>query len=440
MTQNGFSLDLNLCTGCEACVVACTIENQLPWGTSWRSVDGFNTRHLPQAPTYHLSLACNHCADAPCESNCPALAYDKDPDTGAVLLDPERCIGCKYCTWACPYDAPHYDSTAGIVSKCTFCQHRQVEGLQPACVAQCPTGALGFSEIGTLPGVEDVPGFPRTPANPAIRFVPSRSSSPCEAAAAVHPHSILPALPQRASSKTSFRSEAPLWAFSLTCSFLVGASTTSAGREWLPGPVFLLLAILAASASTLHLGRKERAWRAILNWRRSWLSREILLFTAFAGLGTVEFMRWMPVAWGGWLVAVAGLCTLFAIDKVYSVTATPGLDWHSARTLGTGLMLAGVIAQSPWLFGVVAALKAASYVARKYQFRRRGVAWRPAVSLVRLVAGLAVPLTLILGGVENTLLLAWMAVAVGEIVDRAEFYLELEISTPARQIQRDLAA
>jgi len=440
VTQNGFSVDLNLCTGCEACVVACTIENQLPWGTSWRSVDTFNARHVPQAPVYHLSLACNHCADAPCESNCPALAYDRDPVTGAVLLDPERCIGCKYCTWACPYDAPAYDARTGLVSKCTFCQHRQDEGLAPACVTQCPTGALGFGEIGSLAGDAIVPGFPRTAADPSIRFVPSRGASPCPSDALANAHSVLPASPRDIPSKTSLRSEAPLLVFSLVCTLLVGITATASGREWIAWPTFTGLAVLAATASTLHLGRKDRAWRAVLNWRRSWLSREILLFTAFAGLGSVELAGWMPESWGGWLVPLAGFATLFAIDKVYSVTATSGLGWHSARTLATGLMVASAFTGSLLVLGIIASLKLLSYVARKQQYRQANHPWRPAVSTVRVVVGLILPLPLLLWSSDIGMLLAGIALAVGEILDRSEFYLELEISTPAGQIQRDLAA
>ena len=119
--QRSFVLDINTCTGCHACQVACQIENQLQPGTSWRWVDTFNEPRYPGVPVFHLSLACNHCVNAPCMTHCPTLAYSKDPRTGAVILDEAKCIGCKYCTWACPYDAPRFEPAWGVVVKSTFC-------------------------------------------------------------------------------------------------------------------------------------------------------------------------------------------------------------------------------------------------------------------------------------------------------------------------------
>ena len=327
MPRNGFQLDLNLCTGCGACVVACAIENELPWGTSWRWVDTFNRERIPEIPVHHLSLACNHCDQAPCMTACPAAAYRRDPVTGAVVLDPDRCIGCRYCTWACPYDAPRYDPPAGVVSKCTFCNSRQRQGLAPACASQCPTGALRVGPLETLEGRPDAPGFPGTEARPAIRFVPRRPETGLEP-----PEPEAPGLYQgvesaegpwpdrtgRPPAGPSFKSEWPLWVFTLVVPVLVGMMASEAGRDALPWPVFLGASLAAAVASTLHLGRKERAWRAMLGWRTSWLSREIILFNAFAAGGTVALAGllpdWMDAGAGGLLppgtvgVVVAMLC------------------------------------------------------------------------------------------------------------------------------------
>lgn len=440
MAQQGFQLDLNLCTGCHACVIACAIENELPWVASWRRVDTYNPDHIPQLPLHHLSLACNHCAEAPCAKHCPALAYDRDPRTGAALLDADKCIGCRYCTWACPYDAPHYDATAGVVSKCTFCNHRQLEGLHPACATQCPTGALTSGDLESLIGIADVPGFPRTEAEPSIRFVPLRGEAPYPAQAAAFAHSVLPLQPREIASKTSLRSEAPLLIFSLLCALLVGFMATTSGRAVMPLPVFIVGVAIAAGASTMHLGRKERAWRAVLNWRDSWLSREIIMFGVFAVLGTVSQMAGLFLPWIGTYVALSGVALLFAIDRVYGVTRTPGLEWHSARVLWTAILVAGLVAGDPRVWGGVVLLKAAAYLARKLNRRRTGRTTRPVPSALRCCVGLLLPTLMLWLGGDTLRPLAWMVLALGETIDRGEFYLELEIPNPAGQMHIDLAA
>lgn len=466
MPQTGFQLDLNLCTGCGACVVACAMENELPWGTSWRWVDTFNAEHLPGIPVHHLSLACNHCADAPCMAACPSVAYHRDPVTGAVLLDPEKCVGCRYCTWACPYDAPKYDAGAGVVSKCTFCNPRQLEGLAPACVNQCPTGALRVGAMDALDGVPDAPGFPRTEARPSLRFVPRREGRVVAQwegeAAAWEAEGPIPvggaAGPGTPGGKTSFRSELPLLIFSLLVTALAGIMVTGAGRDALSWPAFILMACVAAAASTLHLGRKARAWRAALGWRTSWLSREILFFNAFAVAGTLSLAGVLPRV-GGLAAAALGFLTLFAMDRVYHVTRTPGIGHHSARTLLTGLLAAGVVAGSPPVWIPVLVLKLVLYGARKHRFAEAGRPWRGRLSAVRVGSALAgasllaagTPVSSVLlgpagaagiltGSAPLTVVLGAVLLGLGEVIDRGEFYAELEVPTPARQVRTDLVA
>ena len=176
MGQKGFIFDVNKCTGCSACQLACTIENQVSPQIVWRQINTFNPSKFPGIPVFHHSLACNHCIDPPCMAHCPALAYSKDPKTGAVTIDDAKCIGCKYCSWACPYDAPQYNVSLGVVEKCTFCAHRLDVGLAPACVALCPTGALQVGEYTSEGERETVEGFPSNGARPAIEFIPLEES------------------------------------------------------------------------------------------------------------------------------------------------------------------------------------------------------------------------------------------------------------------------
>ncbi|NJD18740.1 MAG: 4Fe-4S dicluster domain-containing protein, partial [Gemmatimonadetes bacterium] len=146
-TPKGFLFDPNRCTGCAACTLACSTENALGWGVSWRQIVPFNPERRPDIPSFHLSLACNHCDDAPCVAQCPTQAMRRDPVTGAVLVDGSRCIGCRYCAWVCPYDAPRFDAARGVMTKCTLCSHRLAAGGTPACVEACPTDALGYGPL-----------------------------------------------------------------------------------------------------------------------------------------------------------------------------------------------------------------------------------------------------------------------------------------------------
>lgn len=428
-----FLFDLNRCTGCEACGLACTIENELDWGTSWRRVETFNESRHPAAPVFHLSLACNHCAEAPCMSACPALAYSRDSTTGAVLLGSDRCIGCNYCSWVCPFEAPHYDASAGVMNKCTFCNDRLLEGRAPACVAACPTAALRHGELDDLPGTAGTSGFPETKIAPSIRFVPlhrvgtavGRDTTP---------------VPPVAAPAGSLASEWPLLVFTVVATGLVALF----GASLLGGPAlhstgFLAAAVIAAVFSSMHLGRKLRAWRALLNLRGSWLSREIASYAAFVALAAVALLVVPGSAAAGWLAGLAGFACLYAIDRVYDATVRERMfHAHSGDTLPTALFLVGLLTGNAAATFAVGLLKLGLYVHRKAALRRRGREWRPGLSLTRVMLGFAVPVLLSVAPVGDRQ--AWLigAIAAGELIDRYEFYRELVFVSPRRQVADEL--
>lgn len=218
-TAPGFVHNLETCVGCHACVIACANENGLEPARFWRHIVTHNPSRQPDLPVYHLSLACNHCLDAPCMDGCPAIAIERHPTTGAVLIDDSKCIGCQYCSWVCPYDAPKFNDAAGVMTKCTLCNHRLLEGLQPACTSMCPTGALAFGDPLTLRGVI-VEGFPQFDVQPSIAFLPMRGRSPQPAPPGVEvpgPEEVAAWSTLEDSrmppSKTSLRSEWPLAIF-----------------------------------------------------------------------------------------------------------------------------------------------------------------------------------------------------------------------------------
>ena len=143
--RKGFIFNNRLCVSCKACSAACMVENG--WVFAARRIFTHNPDAFSEGQVVNVSMACNHCKEPVCLTGCPASAYDIDPETGAVILVPERCIGCRYCTWNCPYDAPRYNSVSGIIEKCHFCNHLILSGATPACSSACPTGALGFGDI-----------------------------------------------------------------------------------------------------------------------------------------------------------------------------------------------------------------------------------------------------------------------------------------------------
>lgn len=194
MAKYGMVIDLDRCMGCRACMEACKVENNTPQAVFWMYVFRFEEGEYPSAKVWFMPRPCQHCDNAPCVKVCPVGARYKRED-GLVATDFDRCIGCRYCQVACPYSVNHfnwknpaknqyldwdvaalsavtggvvppYDNPdldkaygaeqrriaggghkKGVIEKCTFCVHRIEKGLQPACVANCPTSTLNFGDL-----------------------------------------------------------------------------------------------------------------------------------------------------------------------------------------------------------------------------------------------------------------------------------------------------
>ena len=166
----GLVIDLDICVGCQACATSCKEWNSQgltsapltdedpygddPHGTWLNRVHTYEVGTGPAARTVHFPRSCLHCEDAPCVTVCPTGASYKRAEDGIVLVNPDTCIGCKLCSWACPYGAREYDYTDGVMKKCTLCVDRiynenlaEVDRV-PACVRACPTGARAFGDLG----------------------------------------------------------------------------------------------------------------------------------------------------------------------------------------------------------------------------------------------------------------------------------------------------
>lgn len=170
-TKLGLVIDLDICVGCHACAVNCKewnagghmapLTDLNPYGANPDGV-WFNRIHAFEVTdpdsgasmTAYFPKSCLHCEQAACVTVCPTGASYKRGADGIVLVDEDKCIGCKLCSWACPYGAREFDSDAGVMKKCTLCIDRIYnENLEevdrvPACVSTCPAGARHFGDLG----------------------------------------------------------------------------------------------------------------------------------------------------------------------------------------------------------------------------------------------------------------------------------------------------
>ena len=168
----GFRVDTRSCIGCKACQIACKDKHQLPEGLLWRRVvEVVGGAWKPESETwrddtyaYFVSVACMHCAKPVCAEVCPTQAMHQNPESGIVSIDEDRCIGCRYCEWVCPYVAPHYDPAKRVMTKCDLCQDELKAGRDPACVVACPMRVLSVVDFAKRDArTEDRAPFPLPP-------------------------------------------------------------------------------------------------------------------------------------------------------------------------------------------------------------------------------------------------------------------------------------
>lgn len=143
-----FMFDQQLCIGCRSCEDACNNINKWEEGAKWRRVLQVDGSYI------YLSISCNHCEKPACVEVCPVKAYTKRKNDGIVVHDSTKCVGCKYCMYACPYHAPQFSEASGRISKCHFCYERWDQGEKPACIASCPTNALSSGNLAELRNIQ----------------------------------------------------------------------------------------------------------------------------------------------------------------------------------------------------------------------------------------------------------------------------------------------
>lgn len=437
MKDKGFIFDYSKCVGCHACIVGCYNENKTNPPMTWRQVNNANPKKIPLAGFLNLSIACNHCIEAPCLKACPAKAYQRDKQTGAVIHQPEKCIGCKYCTWACPFDAPKYNSQKGVVEKCHLCNHLITEGLKPACAYQCPTGALSFGSIDRADQTEPF-GIPSTKFQPRIITIHSNILK-CFPLMdlSISGYSQNHFVESKPNDKINAIEEWPLGLFTFIFAFLSGwifafKQDTSSFHKVL----FISLGFLGILLSAFHLGKPFRSPRSILNLKTSWLSREILLSGIFIS-ASIFYLFYFNSILMLLFCSFSSILLLLSIEMVYSIPEKKYMTpLHSSNTIMTaiffGLYFSGFY---KFLVGVIV-IKALLYIFRKRDIENLTSYWMVLTTIIRFFIGLLIPLFLLFYSNPLTLKLLLVCLLIGEIIDRFEFYNDIYIDSPSRVLDQ----
>jgi sulfite dehydrogenase (quinone) subunit SoeB len=212
----GLVIDLDICVGCHACAVNCKewntggamapLTDRNPYGADatgvwFNRIHSFETGDAEHGRTVHFPKSCLHCAEPACVTVCPTGASYKRAEDGIVLVDEDMCIGCKLCSWACPYGAREYDDDVGVMKKCTLCidriynEHLDEIDRVPACVATCPATARHFGDladpaspvsrlVAARGGYDLMPEFGYRPTNKYLPPRPAKTAAGCTGAPA----------------------------------------------------------------------------------------------------------------------------------------------------------------------------------------------------------------------------------------------------------------
>ena len=299
--QYAFEVDLDRCTGCKACVTACHNLNGLDADETWRSV-GLIHNVIGKPLQQTVTTACQHCMEPACSHGCPVKAYEKDPVTGIVKHLDDQCIGCEYCILKCPYDVPQYHHGKGIVRKCDMCVGRLEAGEAPACVQACPTKAIKITlvdvgevrrnaaQYANVPGAPD-PSYtlPTTKYKTVRRFPAGMEAADAYKVRKEKAHYPLVAM-------LTLSQMAAAFLFLNEAGGLAGLLPAHPAFQALARGAGTVLMAVAILISISHLGRPLYAFRAVLGFRRSWLSREIVAFGLLVSLAAAAAASILPAA------------------------------------------------------------------------------------------------------------------------------------------------
>lgn len=418
--KKGFIFDHNLCVDCGACKAACILENG--WNFQPRTIYKCSTGKNSVLSTINLSLACNHCEKPDCLNGCPSGAYIKDNDTGAVIVNVKRCIGCNYCRWNCPYDAPKSDPESGLIGKCNLCLPSLKEGYLPACASSCPVGALDYSLIKEENKRVWPEWFPDKKLDPAIELSVSDRS---------HDLEIIPAgIFDNDNSITlkagkNITGEWSLIAFTFLTTLSVALLVSSCISTRLHDLLIIIPLILGAgSFSFFHLRKKTGAWMAVINFRTSPLSREIVFFLLFMS-GSI----WAVISGLNIILIVSsvfGLILLLIIDSVYTFSDKRlKIIFNSGQTFITGLLMASFFSGMKVSFLFLALIKIIYGIFNINHVRIHRGSLHFAARFLR-IAIMVTLVACVFSGISFKDPLIICIFISGELIDRILFYIEFE--------------
>ena len=400
----GFIIDNRKCIGCHACTVACKSEHQVPVGVNRTWVKYIEKGEFPDTRRLFSVMRCNHCADAPCVEICPVTSLYTRED-GIVDFDSRRCIGCKACTQACPYDAIFMDPAEHTSAKCNYCTHRVDIGLEPACVVICPehaiisgdmdnpeteiskllareTVSVRKQEKGTNPKLFYIDGD-RVSLNPTAteiqddymwssqatgigkfaKFAEERiAQSPV--AEELKKHNFVQIEPRKKARRVyDAPNKGVLWGWEVSAYVLTKAISTGAFMlpifggyfmevpqeiKWIGAIISFIFLCITGALLVMDLGRPDRFLNVLFRpqWK-SWLSRGAYFITGYGGILTA----WLVASYLGYekiLKFIEPLGIIFALlTAVYTAflfAQAKGRDFWQSPMLGLHMILHAIMA------------------------------------------------------------------------------------------------
>jgi Fe-S-cluster-containing dehydrogenase component/formate-dependent nitrite reductase membrane component NrfD len=372
VTRWAWVIDHTRCIGCHACTTACKSENDVALGVFRTWVKQVDVGVFPAVRRHFAVLRCNHCEEPPCVYICPVTAMYQRPD-GLVDFDEDRCIGCKACMQACPYDAIYMDPDTDTAAKCNFCSHRVDQQLLPACVVVCPVEALLFgdlddptSKVSRALGAQPVSvRRPEQGTRPKAFYVGAHQAA-LDPLGASHETMYMWSDRPRGNGRHSKRS-LPLaarvsydipkpkpwgWKVSLyiwTKSVAAGSGLLAAAAHlsgatggpllrWYTPLLALIFLGLTGALLVADLKRPERFWTVLTRpqWR-SWLARGAFIITGYG----LALALWVAAAWLGaepaldllaWPLALLAVATAIYTASLLGQCEARDL-WQSPLTL-----------------------------------------------------------------------------------------------------------